>query len=38
MFLTCSIIGRPSVEDLLPVLDIKNLKDPEEFVAAHEWF
>ncbi|GAU22500.1 hypothetical protein TSUD_296190 [Trifolium subterraneum] len=27
---------KSSVEDLLPILDIKNLKDPEEFFAAHE--
>lgn len=26
----------PSVEDLLPSLDIENLKDPVEFFLAHE--
>jgi len=36
MFLTCSTFGRPSVEDLLPILDMKKLKDPEEFFMAHE--
>ncbi|XP_045812884.1 centromere protein C-like [Trifolium pratense] len=27
---------KPSVEDLLPILDMKKLNDPEEFFAAHE--
>ncbi|XP_004511206.3 centromere protein C, partial [Cicer arietinum] len=27
---------KPSVEDLLPILDLKALKDPVEFFAAHE--
>lgn len=27
---------KPSVEDLLPILDLKKLTDPEEFFMAHE--
>lgn len=36
MFLMSSIFDRPSVEDSLPILDIKNLKDPDKFFMAHE--
>lgn len=31
-----SIFDRPSVEDLLPILDFKNIKDPNELFLAHE--
>lgn len=36
MFLMFSIFDRPSVEDLLPILDFKNIKDPNELFLAHE--